>query len=175
MPTDGRLLERARRSAGLTQDELARRAHTSRPTLSAYERGRKSPTLATTIRLLTAAGHVLETRQSIEFVERLTRRGRPIAVPTALPRLPLHRAMATVDLPLHLSWSGQRSRVRLADRRQRARTYEAVLREGGPGDLLALVDGALLLDLWDELVLPPDVRGAWAPVIRTALAEATSG
>src|ERR1700683_2954675 len=33
----GGLLERARTSAGLTQDELARRAGTSRTTLSAYE------------------------------------------------------------------------------------------------------------------------------------------
>ena len=43
----GGLLERARASAGLTQDELARRAGTSRTTLSAYENGRKSPTIAT--------------------------------------------------------------------------------------------------------------------------------
>ncbi|TQC38385.1 XRE family transcriptional regulator, partial [Rhodococcus sp. WS4] len=47
------LLERVRRAAGLSQDELARRAHTSRPTLSAYENGRKSPSLDTTQRLLT--------------------------------------------------------------------------------------------------------------------------
>jgi hypothetical protein len=32
----GQLIERARREAGLSGAELARRAHTSRPTLAAY-------------------------------------------------------------------------------------------------------------------------------------------
>jgi hypothetical protein len=51
------------------------------------------------------------------------------------------------------------------DRADRARVYEAVLREGGAGDVLALIDGSLLIDLWDELVLPSDVRAAWRPLI----------
>ena len=38
------LLAQARRAAGMSQDELGR-SHTSRPTLSAYEHGHKSPTL----------------------------------------------------------------------------------------------------------------------------------
>jgi DNA-binding XRE family transcriptional regulator len=46
------LLANARRVAGMSQDERARRAHTSRPTLSACEHGRKSPTLETAARLL---------------------------------------------------------------------------------------------------------------------------
>ena len=50
------LLRRARVAGGLSQEELARRAGTSRPTLSAYEHGRKSPTPATAARLLTQAG-----------------------------------------------------------------------------------------------------------------------
>lgn len=29
----------------------------------------------------------------------------------------------------------------------------------------AYVDGALLVDLWDELVLPRAVRSAWAPLV----------
>ena len=39
------LLADARRVAGMSQDERARRAHTSRPTLSTYEHGPKSATL----------------------------------------------------------------------------------------------------------------------------------
>jgi hypothetical protein len=35
--------------------------------------------------------------------------------------------------------------------------YEAVLTEGGPADVLEYVDGALLIDLWHDLVLPWDV------------------
>jgi hypothetical protein len=42
--------------------------------------------------------------------------------------------------------------------------YEIVLPEGRPADSLAYVDGALLADLWDELVLPRAVRSAWAPL-----------
>jgi len=29
----------------------------------------------------------------------------------------------------------------------------------------AYIDGALLVDLWDDLVLPRAVRSAWAPLI----------
>ena len=69
------LLERARQDSGLTQDEVARRAHTSRPTLSAYEHGRKSPTLATARRLLEATGHDLEAVPRVEFHHHVTSRG----------------------------------------------------------------------------------------------------
>ena len=43
--------------------------------------------------------------------------------------------------------------------------YEVVLQEGRPSDILAYVDGALLVDLWDDLVLPWAVRSAWAPLV----------
>jgi transcriptional regulator with XRE-family HTH domain len=49
-------LRAARRSAGLTQAELARRAGTSQATVSAYEHGRKLPSVETLGRLLAAAG-----------------------------------------------------------------------------------------------------------------------
>jgi hypothetical protein len=37
-----------------------------------------------------------------------------------------------------------------------------VLREGTEDDVRYFVDIDVLLDLWDELVLPPTVRQAWA-------------
>jgi len=43
--------------------------------------------------------------------------------------------------------------------------YEIVLREGEPADLLTYVDGALLVDLWDELVLPAAIRQTWEPIV----------
>jgi len=49
-------LREARRSAGLSQQELARRAGTSQATISAYENGAKEPSLRTLDRLLAAAG-----------------------------------------------------------------------------------------------------------------------
>ncbi|WP_354005552.1 helix-turn-helix transcriptional regulator [Rhodococcus antarcticus] len=44
------ILRQSRLADGLTQDQLARRAHTSRTTLSAYEHGRKAPALDTPAR-----------------------------------------------------------------------------------------------------------------------------
>lgn len=167
----GTVLVQAREAAGLSQDALARRAGTSRPTLSAYERGRKSPTLLTAARILTAAGFDLAIAPRIEFQQLATDRGRPLHAPSALPRLPLDRAFATVELPLHLNWSDRGRRYDLRDRRQRARVYEIVLREGGPADILTYIDGALLIDLWDELVLPRDIRTAWRAVVTGENAE----
>lgn len=163
------LLARARDESGLTQSEVARRAGTSRPTLSAYEHGRTSPTLDTAQRVLAATGHELAAVPVVTFTERLARRGRVFTVPDRLSRLRVSRAMATITLPLHVSWSEPGRVSHLADRAQRARVYEALMREGRPADIGSYVDGALLVDLWDELVLPRDVRDAWAPVIAAAL------
>jgi len=165
------ILEQARIEAGLSQAALAARALTSRPTLSAYENGKKSPSLETARRILAAAGFALTITPTIEFREVAGSRGRPIAVPTRLPRLPLGHALATVELPIQLNWSDRGRRYDLRQRRQRARVYELVLREGGPGDVLAYIDGALLVDLWDDLVLPAAVRDAWRPVVTAGAAE----
>jgi transcriptional regulator with XRE-family HTH domain len=163
------LLERARSAAGLSQEELARRAGTSRPTLSAYEHGRKSPTMATAARLLAHAGYELVAQGRIQFSERPGARGRPVWVPDHLPRLNVTEAFARVRLPLYLNWSAPERVFDLASRADRARVYEVVLQEGMPADILAYVDGALLVDLWDELVLPRAVRSGWEPVVRVAL------
>lgn len=167
----GRLLEHAREAAGLSQAALAAAAGTSRPTLSAYEHGRKSPTLETAERILAAAGFALALNPKVEFREVVGERGRPVVVPTALPRPPLDQALATVRLPIHLNWSNPGRTFDLRDRRDRARVYEIVLREGGREDVLTYVDGALLVDLWDELVLPRAVRAAWEPVVNGEVAE----
>ena len=99
------LQERTRASAGLTQDELARRAGTSRPTLSAYENGRKSPTVATFARLLAEAGYELAAEPQVMFTRQPAARGRSVWVPDHLPRLDMAHAFAPVRLPLHLNWS----------------------------------------------------------------------
>lgn len=159
------LLERVRQEAGLSQQELAARAGTSRPTLSAYEHGRKSPTLATVERLVDSAGFELTVEPRVTFHEVPLPRGRPIFVADRLWRLPIKAALAEVTLPLELNWSRPGAAFRLSDRRRRARCYEVVLREGTPDDILRYVDGALLVDLWSELVLPRAIRDAWEPVI----------
>ena len=56
----GNAIRRARLRAGLTQHALAARAGTSQATISAYESGRKQPSLATLDRVLAATGARLE-------------------------------------------------------------------------------------------------------------------
>ena len=54
------LIREARRSAGITQLELARHAGTAQPAVAAYESGAKAPNLATLQRLLGACEHDIE-------------------------------------------------------------------------------------------------------------------
>jgi transcriptional regulator with XRE-family HTH domain len=165
------LLEHVRVSSGLTQEELARLAGTSRPTLSAYEHGRKSPTIATFARLLAQAGWDLAVQPHVSFTQHTSAYGKPTWVPDRLPRLDVVQALAAVELPLHLNWSAPGRVFNLRSRADRARLYEIVLQEGTPADILSYVDGALLVDLWGDLVLPRTVRSGWAPLI-SALSEA---
>src|SRR5436305_991184 len=77
-------LAEARRRAGLTQSQLARRAGTSQATVSAYESGRKVPSIETFARLLAATGSqlaVVEAPARRPSREELQRNGR---VPTEL-------------------------------------------------------------------------------------------
>lgn len=57
----GTTIRAARLRAGLTQAELAERSGTSQATLSAYEQGRKAPSIATLERVLAATGSRLGT------------------------------------------------------------------------------------------------------------------
>jgi transcriptional regulator with XRE-family HTH domain len=66
-------LRDARRRAGVTQAELARRAGTSQATISAYEHGRKEPSVETLSRLLAATGTRLTTAPASTTVMRPTR------------------------------------------------------------------------------------------------------
>jgi hypothetical protein len=38
-----------------------------------------------------------------------------------------------------------------------------------PSDIKGCLDGALLVDLWTDLVLPREIRDAWQPVIDGAV------
>jgi len=160
-----RLLQLARQDSGVSQLELARRAGTSRPTLSAYEHGRKAPTADTLERLLAAAGFRIAAAPLVSWREVSLGRGRSCWVPDRLWRLPVVEAFADVVLPLELNWSTPGRRFVTRDRRERARLYEVLLREGAPGDLQRWVDGVLLVDVWDDLVLPRAVRDAWQPTM----------
>jgi uncharacterized protein len=53
------IIQAVRRRQGLTQAELARRAGTSQPVVSAYEHGHRDPTYGTLRRLVEAGGEQL--------------------------------------------------------------------------------------------------------------------
>lgn len=168
------LVEQARRLAGLSRSELARRAGASRPTLAAYAAGAKSPTLSTAERIVRAAGFELDIVPRPTFRQTPLGPGRVVYVPDHLPRLPVERALRRVRLPLHLNWSQPGREFNLADRRQRARVYEIVLREGTADDITEYVDGALLADLWTELVMPAPIRDQWQTLIDTVSGQAAA-
>jgi transcriptional regulator with XRE-family HTH domain len=75
-------IHQLRRLVGLTQAELARRGHTSQPTIAAYEAGRKSPSLRTLERLAMS----VERELHVMFLPPMTREDRR--------SLELHRAIA---------------------------------------------------------------------------------
>jgi len=62
MPTTAELLHQARTRAGLSQRQLAQRAHTAQSVIARIERGQTSPTWETLDRLLAAAGYELTAR-----------------------------------------------------------------------------------------------------------------
>jgi transcriptional regulator with XRE-family HTH domain len=159
------LVERARRLAGLSRSELARRSGASRPTLAAYAAGTKSPTLSTAERIVRAAGFELDIVPRLAFRETAVGGGRVAYVPDHLPQLPIERALRRVRLPLDLNWSQPGREFNLSDRQQRARVYEIVLREGTAADITEYIDGALLADMWPDLVLPAAIRSQWQPLI----------
>lgn len=70
----GDAIRRARLRAGLTQHALAARAGTSQATISAYESGRKRPSVETLDRILTATGARLAVVPKRRRVRRPTRR-----------------------------------------------------------------------------------------------------
>ena len=71
------------------------------------------------------------------------------------------KARGRVTLPRSVNWSRTDPTYDLSDRRQRARVYEQVLREGSADDVRYFIDVDELIDVWEELVLPPAVSRAW--------------
>ena len=158
-----RIFQEARERAGLTQAEVANRTGIARPNIAAYEAGRREPKASTIERLLKAVGYRLSVEPLIEWT--WTNTLRPYPVPSTLWRLPSHEAFRTITTSTHLWWSGPPRTFDLSNRSQRLRAYEIVLREGGPDDIESIVDGLLLTESFDELVLPRQFRAAWQPLI----------
>ncbi len=55
------------------------------------------------------------------------------------------------------------TRFDLRRRPQRRRLYELLMRRGQPDELIDWIDGALLVELWDDLKILEVIRQAWLP------------
>jgi len=87
---------------------------------------------------------------------------RSVSVPDSVGEVNDRVEQGTVVLPMHVRWSGPTIRYDLSDRADRARVYEQILREGTRADVRRFIDPDELLRLWDDVVLPKNVRRAWA-------------
>jgi transcriptional regulator with XRE-family HTH domain len=165
------LLEAARVARGLTQDAVARRSGTSQPTLSAYERGTKSPTLAVAKRILHALDFELGLQPRVTFREVHGEQGRTYVVPDQLWRVDPPACFAPID---GLDAHGEARRFNLLDRDTRIEGYIWLLRRGDEAQLFKHLDAALLVDAWPTIAprLSHELRGLWAPLVYAA-GEAT--
>jgi len=94
------LIHQVRSRAGLSLRELARRAGTSHSTLSAYEKGRKVPTVETLDRIVRAAGFVagVELEPDVGGPDR-SARGRELVEVLELAAMFPARHAATLEFP----------------------------------------------------------------------------
>lgn len=166
------IIEIARKARGWTQRELAGAATTSQATVSAYERREKSPSLAVTERLIGEAGYSLRLDVTVDFSP-ATFGGQTIyQIPNRLWRVEPRLCFSKVTFPdMPTSRESGEWVMRnwdLAVREERRRVYGYLLRESVPVWIYRWVDGALLVDLWDELDLPDPLHAAWQPLIDDA-------
>jgi hypothetical protein len=135
--------------------------------LSAYERGLKNPNLAVAERIVEAAGYRLDLVTQVHFEQRTAPGVRPFWVPDRLWRGKLPECFAKVYLD-DPAWFGGIRKFDLRRRPQRRRLYDLLLRKGQPDELIDWVDGALLVDLWEDLTVPVVIRTAWQPAVMVA-------
>lgn len=161
-PDVPRLIQVARKRAGLTQRQLADVAGTSQAAVARYERGVVVPDVRTLARLVEGCGFrlVLDMSEPSGRTGRESAVRRPPAIPDDLDDPSIEKASGVVELPLHVQWSGRR-RYDLSDPADRARVYELVLREGDEDDVRRFVRVDALVELWDDLMLPTHVRDGW--------------
>lgn len=144
------LIEVARRASGLTQAELAARSGTSQATMSAYERGLKSPTLKVAARILEAAGYDLNLRRLIDWVEHEAPGVGRFWVPSTLWNVETPDCFAVLEFA-DLVGDGPVRQWDMHDRAQRKGVYEQLLQGGSPEEMIRWMDGPLLVEQWDEL------------------------
>lgn len=158
------IIELARRGAGLTQADLARRAGTTQSAVSMYERRRKVPMLDVAERLVQAAGADLGMVTTVRWEAELLAPLAGFYYPSRLWRVEVPGCFDTVRMADYVGGTDQ-DEWNLRDRADRKRLYENLLIKGDVDMIMRWVDGALLVDLWEELELPAKIRVAWQPAV----------
>lgn len=166
------LLDEVRRASRVSITDWARRAGTSRPTLSAYLSGRVDPRLSTTERLLHAVGLELTTRPAIERTTRQVSDGSTIEVLDHLPRLPVAVAFTRLEIPALLTRQSRRV-FNLRDDATRAECFGVLLTASRVHpdaiDIIATsVDAAALMTVWHRLTIDPLLKEAWEPSLHAS-------
>lgn len=162
------IIEIARKARGWTQTQLAKAAGTSQATVSAYERREKSPSLRVIERLVGEAGYTLRLDHTVDFgqfYDSQTLYWIPDRLWRVEPRLCFSKVKFPDAVAHREAGEWQQRYFDLAERDDRRRVYQYLLRAGIPVWMWRWVDGALLVDLWDELDLPRQLRAAWQPLI----------
>lgn len=131
--------------------------------MSLYERGLKMPSFAVADRIVQAAGYRLDIVTQVKFWPHSSTRVGRYWVPDRLWRGTLPTCFARVDID-DLA-AGRPIRYNLRRRSQRRKLYERLIRSGTPEQMMEWIDGALLVDIWDELSIPKAIRETWQPVI----------
>jgi transcriptional regulator with XRE-family HTH domain len=157
-------LRRARRSASLTQVELAEAAGTSQAAIARYETGAVLPELRTLARLIDSCGFRLTLQLTPAVRARTgteTAAVRPAVIPPDIDDPGIEKASGVTELPPWVRWSGAPRLYDLSKREDRIRVYEQVLREGSADDIKRFIRVADLEDVWDDVELPTHIRIAW--------------
>lgn len=165
------VIERARKAAGLSQQQLANWSGTQQSSVSEYESRRKSPTLEVVERLLEAADAELTIRPITDFDVREDPEIGQYLVPERLWSVPMPDCFSKVQVLGYLFKSRKPRVWDLSVESERIDYYEWAIVRGTAELLLDSVDGVLLMQVWPRLNLPDVIRGAWQPVIEAATAS----
>lgn len=87
---------------------------------------------------------------------------RPVAIPADIDDPDVEKANGLVRLPVNVRWSSPDRAYDLRQKPDLISVYEQILQEGTENDVRQFIEVDRLIALWDELVLPPHVRAAWA-------------
>lgn len=159
------VIEKARKAAGVSQQQLARWAGTTQSSISEYESRKKSPTLAVVERLLEELEVEIAVRPVVAFDVVHDPVIGQYLVPERLWSVPLPDCFSRVVVLGHL-FGRTRPRVwDLSIEDQRIEFYEWAVLHGTPDLLMDSVDGVLLMQVWARMNIPDVLRAAWQPVL----------